>query len=102
MKSIFLESLGIYDLRNFAREIGVARPTTKSKRQLLDEIAAIRGGKLDACDRKRARGRRPKIALGQLEKLLANESVAEIVLRYNKLMEMLRGVVELIGKGNLY
>ncbi len=37
----YLSSLGIGDLRNYGREIGVARPTAKKKEELVEEIIAI-------------------------------------------------------------
>ncbi len=42
----YLFSLGINDLRAYGREIGVARPTTKNKDDLIAEIVAILSGEL--------------------------------------------------------
>ncbi len=43
---IYLSILGIGDLRNYGREIGVARPTTKRKEDLIEDIIAILTGKM--------------------------------------------------------
>ncbi len=43
----YLFSLGISDLRAYGREIGVARPTTKNKEDLIEDIVCILSGELD-------------------------------------------------------
>ena len=50
--------MGIYELRNFARVIGVSSPTTKLKPQLIDEITRIQQGTLKPNTKSR-RGRPP-------------------------------------------
>ena len=40
------ERFGIYDLRTIARRLGVHSPTTKKKKQLIEEIKKIKSGKL--------------------------------------------------------
>ncbi len=42
----YLIMLGINDLRAYAREIGVSRPTTKNKIDLIDDIVAVLTGEL--------------------------------------------------------
>ncbi len=42
----YLSSLGIGDLRNFGREIGVSRPTAKKKEDLVEDIVGILTGEL--------------------------------------------------------
>ncbi len=42
----YLNTLGITDLRNYGREVGVARPTAKNKETLVSEIIAILSGEL--------------------------------------------------------
>lgn len=42
----YLFTLGIGDLRAYGREIGVARPTTKNKDDLIEDIVSILSGKL--------------------------------------------------------
>lgn len=40
-----IENLGIYDLRNYARSVGVSSPTTKKREVLICEIYEILSGK---------------------------------------------------------
>lgn len=42
-----LEKMGVYDLRNYGREVGVQSPTSKIKSVLIDEIMEITMGKKD-------------------------------------------------------
>ncbi len=42
----YLSKLGIGDLRSYGREVGVARPTTKNKEDLIEAIVGILSGKL--------------------------------------------------------
>lgn len=42
-----LQLMGIYDLRNYARELGVYAPTTKSKTELINAIEKIKTGQLE-------------------------------------------------------
>jgi len=39
-----LNKLGVYDLRNYARIIGVKSPTTKKKAELIEKILQIHQG----------------------------------------------------------
>lgn len=41
MKEIY-EKMGIYYLRNLAREMGIKSPTTKKKSQIIDEIVNLK------------------------------------------------------------
>ncbi len=43
----FLSSLGLGDLRNYGRALGVARPTTKNKGDLIETILGILTGELE-------------------------------------------------------
>ncbi len=43
---IYLSTLGIGDLRNYGREIGVARPTAKNKERLISDVIGILSGDL--------------------------------------------------------
>lgn len=47
----YLASLGITDLRAYGRDVGVERPTTKKKEELVEEITAILAGELSSIDR---------------------------------------------------
>ena len=40
-----LEKIGVYDLRNIAREVGVKAPTALRKNELIEEILQIESGK---------------------------------------------------------
>ncbi len=43
---LYLNSLGIMDLRNYGRDIGVARPTAKKKEDLIEAIIGVFTGEL--------------------------------------------------------
>ena len=55
-----LEELGIFEIRNIAREVGVYSPTTLKKQELIDSIINIMNGKLEPYVRKTKQGRPPK------------------------------------------
>lgn len=55
-----LEKLGIYELRELARGIGVPSPTTKKRKELCDNILRISKGEQKAEIRKNKKGRPPK------------------------------------------
>jgi transcription termination factor Rho len=40
----YLEKMGIYDLRNLGREVGVKSPTSKAKKEIIEEIIQIKTG----------------------------------------------------------
>lgn len=42
--AIYLSTLSVNSLRSYAREVGVAKPTTKKKQQLIEEILGIFSG----------------------------------------------------------
>lgn len=44
MNDFLFENLGIYDLRNIARQKGVKNPTTKTRNELVKEIQVIEQG----------------------------------------------------------
>lgn len=52
--------LGIYELRNVAREIGVKRPTTFKKADLIEQIEQIETGELKPYVKKTKQGRPAK------------------------------------------
>jgi|LGOV01.1.fsa_nt_gb transcription termination factor Rho len=59
-----LEKLGIFELRNLAREIGVYSPTTYKKQELIDNVLLIASGKLEPHVAKTKQGRPPKSISG--------------------------------------
>ena len=56
---IELESIGIYNLRNYARRLGVKAPTKKVKKVLIDEIMKIYSKELFPA-KQEAKGRKAK------------------------------------------
>ena len=62
-----LDVLGVHELRDIARNLGVKAPTTKKRDQLVDEILKIRSGELVGVTSKM--GRPPKKHGGSLSSL---------------------------------
>ena len=54
-----LKNMGIYDLRNFARSVGVAKPTTLKRQELISAILDIKTGATEPVVGIN-RGRKPK------------------------------------------
>ena len=54
-----LKTMGIYELREFARQIGVVSPTTKKRAELISAIEAINNGEVKV-SQKTKKGRPPK------------------------------------------
>lgn len=54
-----LYNMGIYELRNYAREVGVNSPTTLKRNDLIDAIIAIKNGEVEPV-KGLTRGRKPK------------------------------------------
>ena len=74
MEMIYYEKLGIYDLRNAARELGVERPTTLKKSELIAQIEKIKSGEKEPCFS--TLGRYPikkPISKGNIENSIKNE-----------------------------
>ena len=65
-----LDALGIYELREYARRLGVKSPTTKVRAQLIKEIYLIsKGKKLEGdIEKQTSKGRPPKRVLLDLDK----------------------------------
>jgi hypothetical protein len=59
-KDQILKSLGVYELRELARSIGVESPTTKKRKQLEQEIIKISKGELEPKINTSRKGRPPK------------------------------------------
>lgn len=55
-----LETLGIFELRTLAREMGANSPTTENKAGLIQIILDIQSGKVKPLEKKSKRGRPPK------------------------------------------
>lgn len=62
------ENMGIYDLRNYARSIGVISPTKLKRDELIQKITAIIGGE-EPEKKKTNKGRPPKHRLNELSQL---------------------------------
>lgn len=54
-----LKTMGIYELREFARQVGVVSPTTKKRAELIAAIEAINNGEVEVAQKTR-KGRPPK------------------------------------------
>lgn len=63
---IDVTNMRIYELRDYARKIGVQSPTSKTKKQLVDEINLINTGALKP--HKTIKGRRPIVSFALGEK----------------------------------
>ena len=63
----YLDSLGIHEIRTYAREIGVPHPTSLKKQEMIDCIIDIRDGKAQPQTAKKA-GRPPKTASAPVTK----------------------------------
>jgi hypothetical protein len=55
----YLEKMGIYDLRNLGREVGVKSPTSKAKKEIIDEIIKIKTGLMEPAPKSK-KGAPPK------------------------------------------
>lgn len=55
-----LEELGIFEIRNLAREVGVYSPTTLKKQELIEKILRVLNGKDEPYIKKTKQGRPPK------------------------------------------
>lgn len=64
-----LENLGIFELRDLARKVGVFNPTVLKKNELISQICDIQSGKIKPYISKTKQGRPPK-QIGGYEKLV--------------------------------
>ena len=89
-----VKNMRIYELRDFARKVGVQSPTSKKKDVLIKEIEAIMSGK--AKPHKTVKGRKPLVSFAldeknqtfltqQLEKIKANmnKSIDSLINKIN-------------------
>lgn len=77
-----LENLGIYELRELARSLGVSSPTTKKRKELCDSILKISKGEQKGEIKKSNKGRPPK-SVGKMSSFI-NEFVPEDILKLQK------------------
>ena len=56
----FLSKLGVYELRELARQVGVKSPTTKVRAELCDLILKIQNGEIEPNQKNLTKGRPPK------------------------------------------
>lgn len=75
--------LGIFELRNMARDLGVRSPTTLTKEVMIEEMLQIIRGEADPYIPQSKRGRPPKSNSG--EKMYETESVGVSMLRESRL-----------------
>lgn len=68
-KEEVLKNLGVYELRELARRIGVSSPTTKKRKQLEQEILKISKGEANPVIKKNNKGRPPK-SIKKMENML--------------------------------
>lgn len=59
-KEELLKNMGVYELRELARQVGVSSPTTKKRKQLEQEILKIAKGESNPQIKKSQKGRPPK------------------------------------------
>lgn len=95
MNSETLKKLCVYDLRNYARSLGVPSPTTKTKPELCDEIDKIQKGLVEPINKKQ--GRRPNM-FADFNKL--KEEHMQLLIKYNDLLSQLNKLLE-IGQAKL-
>ena len=65
MENYDLEHMGIYDLRQLGRRVGVKSPTTMKKRELITQIKAINSGNVTPY--RATRGRPPLERIEELK-----------------------------------
>ena len=77
---VFLNSLGIYDLRKIGTKIGVKSPTTLKKQQLIKEILCVQSGKKPPI--KSVKGRKSnRINFSHIDTLTIEPLVDEFLLK---------------------
>ena len=67
-----LNNMGIYDLRNFARSVGVSKPTTLKRQELINAILGVKSGEIE-----------PKTGLNRGRKPKNKESAVELFKKYS-------------------
>lgn len=77
-----LEKLGVYELRELARSIGVSSPTTKKRKELCENILKISRGEQKVEIKKSNKGRPPK-TVGKIASFI-NEFIPEEILSIQK------------------
>lgn len=80
-------NMRIYELRDYARKIGVKSPTSKTKSTLINEINLINEGKLKPFNT--VKGRKPIISFALTEKNLQfiNNELTKMKISINKTLD---------------
>ena len=76
INSEFLKKMGVYELRELARQVGVESPTTKKRAELCDQILKICSGEIQPSHAAVNKGRPPKSisrVLGLVEDIFPKE-----------------------------
>lgn len=81
-----LENLSIFELRDFARKIGVFNPTVLKKNDLIDAIQDVQSGKVKPHVSKNKQGRPPK-EIGRLASIFVPSEVMDIPTMQEKFYE---------------
>ena len=99
-----LEYLGVYDLRNHARSLGVKRPTQKSKEQLINEILQAQTVST-VLYVKSNRGRPPNLSINAFGEALSSEILKEkhriLNCKFNKLLHLVKEISALMETNNI-
>ncbi len=77
-----LNNLGVYELRELARNLGVVSPTTKKREELCEQILKISSGEIKTETKRNNKGRPPK-AVGKITSFV-NDFIPEEILRIQK------------------
>lgn len=80
------DKLSIYELRNYARNVGVYNPTVLKKRDLIDAIINIETGKVPPHISKTKQGRPPK-NIGQLVSVFMADDIENVPTYLEKMYE---------------
>jgi len=84
---IDVTNMRIYELRDYARKIGVKSPTSKTKNKLINEINLISSGQLKPFVT--TKGRKPIVsfALGEKNQQFINTELSNMKISINKTLD---------------
>lgn len=84
---IDVTNMRIYELRDYARKIGVKSPTSKTKDKLISEINLINSGELKPFNT--IKGRKPIVsfALGEKNQQFINSELSKMKISINKTLD---------------
>lgn len=88
---IDVTNMRIYELRDFARKIGVKSPTSKTKKQLIYEINLINTGELKP--HRTIKGRKPIVSFA-----LGEKNQQFIIYELNKMKNSINKTLDAFGK----